>query len=136
MITTSSGPLAVEHAVGSGSVVLTLTDHYDLATAQRPELLPYYGDLLRYMIGKGGAYETDAVYAKGLQYLHLKKEGKPALFLTNNSKTPITVTVKANGTVEAAVDALTGHTFSGQTAESQTVFTIALDAYQNVLLDF
>lgn len=136
LIMTSSGPLAVENAVGSGSVVLTLTDQYDLAAAQQPELLPYYGDLLRYMIGKGGAYETGAVYAKGLQYLHLKKEGKPALFLTNNSKTPITVTVKANGTVEAAVDTLTGHTYSGRAAQSQTVFTIALDAYQNVLLDF
>lgn len=136
LITTSSGPLAVENTIGNGSVVLTLTDQYDLVSAKQPELLPYYGDLLRHMAGKGAAYEAGAAYTEGLEYLHLKKEGKPALFLTNNNKTAITVTVTVDGAIESAADSLTGRTFPGQTAGSQTAFTITLDAYQSVLLDF
>ncbi|HIW74201.1 MAG TPA: hypothetical protein H9684_07740 [Firmicutes bacterium] len=135
LIGTSAGPLAVTNAVGQGSVTLTLSTQYDLVSPDEPALLPYYDDLLAAMLGKGDAYEAAVDYTTGLEYLHLTKEGAPALFLTNNSSQAITVTFRFDGQGRKAADTLTGTVYIGQDVGEQTQFTLILEPYENVLLD-
>ena len=136
LIGTNSGTLAINNAVGKGNIFLSLSPQYDLIDSLRPELQPYYTDLLQYVLGQGNTKDELLVtVTPGLEYLPVMNGNKSSLFLTNNSKSSITLMISAPKERKTAVDILTGKTFKGTKHNGKNTFAMKLEPYQFILFE-